>query len=359
MGGTPSWRVIVACSAATITHAVFQSAEATTTLLPEPLVAPPSDRLAVLTATNDVSTRDLLFMSYEAYDLGGTLATRLYGSPLSIGPWVPVATAPNLLVPAVVYQHNITGTKIVSFRGVYSDKSVCLGAKYIFPRSAAEPDFRTGCLQATGELSNASLPWGEAGGPGGLANARVNLSTVAAQTAQLLDEHPQVRLLTGHSLGCITALSAGRIRGIPVACFAAPGSFSAAWYTSFPGLAAAVDRSASSALPPRHLFTIQTQTDPLSNCLTPRLDTDPSRVWAASTCSFNGPPPGCADNVSLSYNITSGCVEQSHMITSALLATVPARFPATACSDLCEASLAVCPLLPPSALRHRRRHINV
>uniref|UniRef100_A0A7S4J5B2 Uncharacterized protein n=1 Tax=Prymnesium polylepis TaxID=72548 RepID=A0A7S4J5B2_9EUKA len=90
---------------------------------------------------------------------------------------------------------------------------------------------------------------------------------------------------------------------------------------------------------------LQLETDPLSNCLTPRLGDDPTRAWAGTTCSLPVPPPGCAGDVGLAYGFNSECVQVSHSTPAYL--QLPANVTVVACSDLCEANVAVCPLLPP------------
>ena len=104
-------------------------------------------------------------------------------------------------------------------------------------------------------------------------------STVAGRLKVLLADDPKISFLTGGSLGCTTALSAGHVHGLPVVCYVAMASYSSSWSDAYPGLKDAV----ASNPYPDNLFVLQGWTDPWSNCNTPRFDQDPSRVWAAAT----------------------------------------------------------------------------
>ena len=139
------------------------------------------------------------------------------------------------------------------------------------------------------------------------------------------------------------------LAGLPVVCFSMTGSLGAYWVDRWPGLAKKLTPPASGApiaVRP-DIFSLQVWTDPYSNCLTPRLGDDPSRLWAASVCSFPGPPPACAPPVNLSYVFNSPCVVGTHLQQN-IIGYVPRQFNAIACSDLCEASVAVCENLPPA-----------
>lgn len=279
---------------------------------------PPQLRLSkLLSSTSNVSTAQLAEMAAQAY-MGSVELISLK----ALGPWTPRSQYFDPIVPAVYYQHNSTGTGILSFRGVLDDVSGCISAKYKFNGTAAGPTWFETCR-----------------GSGPEAFLQAQLSIVAKQTAALIASHPRVSLLTGHSLGCYTAMAAGRIARLPVVCYDAPGSFGTAWLSSYPGLQETI---ATERQLPTNIFTLQAFSDPLSNCLLPRLGDDPRRVWGATTCSFAPPPPGCSPGFSeLSYDVSSDCVAQSHYMQN--MRTVPAEL--TLCSDRVEESVAVCPAL--------------
>ena len=306
---------------------------------PPPLPLPPApSRLASLLQSFNVTANTLASMSAQTYVLPGVGATP--GNPQPVGTWNPTPY-PKLVIPGIHYESLTADFSILAFRGAYSAASDCVVPKYLFTDTPAEKTWERICKQQLLAEFQKDGSWAEVA-----KDAQWMLPAVAAQLEAVLDAHPSVKLLTGHSLGCVSALSLGRVRGLPVVCFGAPGSFGKVWMDNWPGLAAAV--SASTTLPPREdLFTVQTTTDPFSMCLTPRLGVDPTRVWAGTTCAIPVPYPGCAVNVSFSYDIASPCAVQGHYapVYAAATAATPTI---TDCSDLCEASVAVCPQLPPS-----------
>ena len=127
------------------------------------------------------------------------------------------------------------------------------------------------------------------------------------------------------------------------------GTLGTYWADAWPGLAKALAPAAAGGptVLRGDIFSLQTWTDPYSNCLTPRLGDAPSRLWAASVCSFTGPAPACAPPVNLSYVFNSPCVVGTHLQQN-IIGYVPASFNEIACSDLCEASVAICENLPPA-----------
>ena len=275
-------------------------------------------------------------MAAQTYTLPGVGQTP--GTPQPVGTWAPTSF-PKLVIPGIHFESPASDATILAFRGAYSAAEDCLVPNYLFEGTPAQSTWARICKQQLLAEFSKDGSWAEVA-----RDAQVMLSTVASQLTSLLDAHPRVRLLTGHSLGCNAALSLGRVRGLPVVCFGASGNFGPSWVKAWPGLAAAV--SAASTLPPREdLFAVQTHTDPFSNCLTPRLGVDPTRVWAATTCAVPVPYPGCAVNVSFSYDIASPCAAQAHYAPVYVAATT-ANPIITDCSDLCEASVAVCTFLP-------------
>ena len=295
--------------------------------------APAASRLETLLASVDVSLDKLTDMVWAAYSLPAP--------PSDAGAWrATPAPQDGAVLPALVYNHETSGAAILAFPG--------LGLQ---PADEASqiPEFVNGAQACVARVmfqdSAAAAPYHRLCDAGGVPRqplstvvAQHPLPTVAAQTDELLDaiDGPVV-LLTAHSIGCEVALSVGRVHNIPVVCFGAAGSFGAAWVEGWPGLADAVKRSA-----PDQLFTLQVETDPYSNCLTPRLAADSSRVKAATTCSYPAPSSaGCVGPVRLDYDPFSECVGNSHVFSD-----YPPPLMAIRCTDDSEASVAQCPLLP-------------
>lgn len=315
------------------------------TLQPERLVAaaatPPNERLSTLLTAHSVTTAELSLMVTAAYAAfpapGGTAAP-----PSKVGDWVgskPTGVE-KLFLPGVIYSKG--DKSIMAFQGVQAAPGnasatppiaatangieACLAANWFKDAYRGYGAFDAFCKEFSTEAEQA-----------------VTLTQYTAHLATFFNAHP-VTMITGHSFGCLTALTMGRIKGLPVVCFSAAGSFNHVWAEGFSGL-----KEAIAAKPqPTDLFTIQVKTDPYSNCLVPRLGEEkspfPPRVYAGAVCSFSGPPPGCAPPVSLAYYPFSPCVVGSHFMPN-IVGYVPATFAATECTDVDEKDVAYCPLL--------------
>jgi len=295
----------------------------------------PSARLYSLVSSHNVTTVDLALMAAQAY------SSPHY--PASTGSWRGVArnTTASIL-PTALYEHISTGKRIAALQGI----NIAPDTSPAQPGQGVEgsvPGVQA-CLAARYEFegSNVFDAWNETCHKyGNDADRAVKLSAVAEQLDALLDADPSIAMLTGHSLGCMAALSVGHIRGIPVVCFSASGSFSKAWLAGYPGLAAAT----ASVPYPRNVFALQYNGDPLSMCLTPRWGEDSSRTWAAASCTF-GVIAACSVFVAMGNGTSFDhmCVQQRY--TQQLTPNaVPLYFSVSQCTDFCPADISVCPYL--------------
>merc|ERR1711865_98843 len=85
------------------------------------------------------------------------------------------------------------------------------------------------------------------------------------------------------------------------------------------------------------IFTLQTYTDPFSNCLAPvehtntKTTTNTTTTRVATVCSFAGSSvAACGLNTTFSHQVFSPCVAQSHYVAN--LQAVPDVFATTACT---------------------------
>jgi len=285
---------------------------------PGPQPRPAAIALSRLLASTNITTSELSTMCLEAY---------FAQSPVPVNDWAGtiVVEDPDSVVQAVLYEK--MGVRVLSFAGVrahaanpaknrsnYADAhDACLAAAYPFVGSDAESAWKNTCLEY---------------GP-----VPVSLADYGALANALVGQYKPT-LLTGHSDGCRTALSAGAIYGLEAVCFASTRWFTGAWLNAYPGLAGAI-----SSVGPEQLYALQVDGDPYSNCLA---KPESAMEIQAATCHFPGPPPGC-NGVPFDYDLFSSCVEQTHWEPN--MAAVPAAFDVGACvsggADL--ASISVCP----------------
>ena len=303
---------------------------------------PPHARLEHLLALYEVSSDALAWFSYQAY--------KQPQFPYGKDNWVGEAVLANdqgdtevqdYIIPAALFAHNRTGARILAFQGLDAllgdpktgqpsalpGTQACIMSRFHALGSAA-----AGALQATCDQYGTKYDREE-----------LTLTTVAEQSALILAANPGVVMVTGHSLGCVTALTVARLFKLPCVCFGAPQSFSQAWVEGWPGLSEVVTNSQ-----PGNLFVLNAQSDPYSNCLTPRIEDDPRRKWAAAGCSFAGRSTCGVPPVKLSYNLFSACVLDVHPIQETLAVKERfSRFGPRQCSNVCETKISVCPYLPP------------
>jgi len=211
--------------------------------------------LSALLETHNVTTTSLAMMAEESY---------WPQSPRNVDEWNATVVTPvpqginGSLVQAVGYTNPDTSERILSFMGVYLSPAHKNKTDYAEPYST--------CLAADVEFkgTDAENAWQETCTFAGRVDT--NLSEWASQ-AKLLVQEFRPTFLSGHSQGCSIAISEGILTGLPVVCFSIPGELTNSWMDAYPGLKDAVNdekqqRSDS-------LYSLQTWTDPYSNCLQP------------------------------------------------------------------------------------------
>ena len=225
----------------------------------------------------------------------------------------PIAQGVNgSLVQAVLFHKN--DERLLAFTGVllYPNTDTanpylaCMAADYQFVGTDAEAAWHYTC---TNESTT--------GGP-----VDANLTEWATQAHQLVRVY-QPTLLSGHSLGCATAVSEGLRSNLPVVCFSASSHLSQRWMSDYPGL---WNDNLHNNNNDNDLFVLQTYTDPYSNCLEPT----PS-IGVANMCGFPGRSAvgGCGRNSTFRYDPFSDCVRQSHYVSNIL--SVPLEFEQRQC----------------------------
>mmetsp|Transcript_20501 Transcript_20501/g.48114 ORF Transcript_20501/g.48114 Transcript_20501/m.48114 type:complete len:454 (-) Transcript_20501:213-1574(-) len=113
--------------------------------------------------------------------------------------------------------------------------------------------------------------------------------TAWAEQIEALVEETQPTFLTGHKLGCDIALTVGILNpGLPVVCWASPGTLNPAWIDAYPGLAEALDGN-TTTIENDSLYVFQRTTDPTSNCILPK---PLSGTGVANVCAYDHPNEG-------------------------------------------------------------------
>ena len=249
------------------------------------------------------------------------------------------------LIQAVLFENPSKLERVLTFMGVYLNPadpakgeenyanpySTCLAADYEFAGTAAEAAMQAAC-EEFGRVDTKLHDWRK--------QAKELIGTTSPT------------FLTGHSQGCTLAMSESLLSYtynnatnnntssiLPTVCFSNPGGLTQKWMESYdPELVIRMngndDENNNNMLPPpaiwnQSIYTLQTWTDPLSNCLEPVVHNTNTSI--ATMCSFAGSSvPACGLNTTFSHQVFSPCVEQSHYVDN--LQSVPEVFSTNACT---------------------------
>ena len=299
-----------------------------------------AERLATLLAAHDLTTSALASMALQSY---------FPQSPYNVSQdqqaqyWTAQIVTPvpqgvnGSLIQAVLFENPAHTERVLTFMGVYINPgdpatgeensgnpySTCLAADYEFTGTAGDVAFQDACDEF-GRVDTQLHEW-------------------RAQ-AQALIETTAPTFLTGHSQGCTFALSEAVLSYntdnatasiLPTVCFSNPGGLTPKWIDNYdPELTRRLQQD-NNMIGKHSMYTLQTWTDPFSNCLAPMVHTtqtiNTTSTRIATVCSFAGSSvAACGLNTTFSHQVFSPCVAQSHYVAN--LQAVPDVFATTACT---------------------------
>ena len=306
----------------------------------EETITSSAERLVTVLAAHDLTTSALASMALQSYFPQSPYNVSQYNTSQywTANIVTPVPQGINgSLIQAVLFENPEQTERVLTFMGVYINPgdpatnetnsgnpySTCLAADYEFTGTAGDVAFQDAC-DKFGRVDTQLHEW--------------------RQQAQALIETTAPTFLTGHSQGCTFALSEALLSYntdnatasmLPTVCFSNPGGLTPNWIENYdPELVRRLQQG-NNINGKDSIFTLQTWTDPFSNCLAPMVHTtqtiNTTSTRIATVCSFAGSSvAACGLNTTFSHQVFSPCVAQSHYVAN--LQAVPDVFATTACT---------------------------
>ena len=306
----------------------------------EETITSSAERLVTVLAAHDLTTSALASMALQSYFPQSPYNVSQYNTSQywTANIVTPVPQGINgSLIQAVLFENPEQTERVLTFMGVYINPgdpatnetnsgnpySTCLAADYEFTGTAGDAAFQDAC-EEFGRVDTQLHEW--------------------RQQAQALIETTAPTFLTGHSQGCTFALSEAVLSYntstatmLPTVCFSNPGGLTPNWIENYdPELVRRLQQG-NNINGKDSIFTLQTYTDPFSNCLAPSVHTNTKTTTnnttsqIATVCSFAGSSvAACGMNTTFSHQVFSPCVAQSHYVAN--MQAVPDVFATTACT---------------------------